>query len=67
MLEGYAGDDVFNVTKVNTKKITNGKISDGLSGSEDVVCMERNIRNRGHLIAVNKELVSLPERRTGWL
>jgi len=36
-----ADDDVFYVTEVQAKKPTKGKVSEGLSGSKNVACMER--------------------------
>ena len=36
-----ADDDVFNVTEVQAKKPSNGKVLEDLSGSENVACMER--------------------------
>jgi hypothetical protein len=45
-----ADGDVFNVTEANTEESTSGKIPEGLSGSENVACMERSARNLGGIL-----------------
>jgi hypothetical protein len=42
-----ADDDVVNGTEVNTRESQKGKILKGLSGSEDMACIEKSIRNLG--------------------
>ena len=41
---------MFNVTEVNAKESVRGEIPEGLSGSENVACMKRSIRNLGDFV-----------------
>jgi len=49
-----ADDDVFN----EYKEIAIGEISEGLSGSENMACMERSIRNLGSQISCRFQQIS---------
>lgn len=51
--EQRTDDNMFNVTEVNTKGIATGEILEGLSGSKDVACMKRIIRNLGDPVGSN--------------
>lgn len=42
-----ADGDVVNVTEANTRESSNGKIPEGLPGSERVGCVESDARNLG--------------------